>query len=282
MISFFAMPKAFRGHFGIIQRNAILSWTRIEPKPEIILFGNEDGIAEIASELGLRHVKEVARNEYGTPLVSGIFEKAQVLATHNIMCYVNADIILPKDFSRAVQRVASWKDRFLMVGKRFDVDLDQPEIYGSAEHESQLLALVKQQNPFPAQGATDYFVFPRGQYSDIPPFAIGRGLWDNWLLWRVRSLGIPLVDATPVVLAIHQNHDYSHTPQGAQGIYSGEEGRRNRELAGQRLSTFDDITHKLAPDGIHRDFRQRFLKITRPIRQKLGLHREKFKGLVSK
>jgi len=282
MFTLFSMPKAFRGHFGIIQRNAILSWTRIHPRPEIILFGEEDGIAELAREAGLRHVQEVARNEYGTPLMSDLFERAQSLASHNILCYVNADIILPRNFSQAVQRVASWRERFLMVGTRFNVDLDEPKIYDSAEQESRLLALVKSQNNPIAIGALDYFVFPRGQVADIPPFAIGRGGWDNWLLWKTRSLGIPLVDVTPVVLAIHQNHDYSYGAEpGHKDVLTGEEVKRNGQLVGRNTCTLDDITHKLTPQGMRRDFRNRFLKHTRSLRRRVGLSKENLEALKS-
>ena len=47
--TFFAMPKAFRGHVGMIQRNAIGSWLRLTPRPEILLFGDDEGIAEFAA-----------------------------------------------------------------------------------------------------------------------------------------------------------------------------------------------------------------------------------------
>ena len=282
MFTLFTMPKAFRGHFGRIQRNAILSWTRIQPRPEIILFGNEEGIAELASEAGLRHVTEVARNEYGTPLISDLFEKGQSLATHDVLCYSNADIILPRDFGQTIQSVASWRDRFLMVGSRFNVDLDEPEIYDSAEQEPRLLALVKSQNHPIWRGALDYFVFPRGHFADIPPFAIGRGGWDNWLLWKTRSQSYPLIDATPVVLAIHQNHDYSYgVGPGHKDMWTGEEWKRNDKLAGQKACTLDDITHQLTSKGIQRNFRNRFLKYTRRMRAKLGLSKENLAALKS-
>jgi len=43
MLTLFALPKPFRGRNGIIQQNAIRSWTLLEPTPEIILFGDEFG-----------------------------------------------------------------------------------------------------------------------------------------------------------------------------------------------------------------------------------------------
>ena len=42
-LTLFATPKRFQGHIDNIQRNAIASWTRLNPRPEIILFGADDG-----------------------------------------------------------------------------------------------------------------------------------------------------------------------------------------------------------------------------------------------
>jgi hypothetical protein len=78
MIALFTIPKPFRGHVAVIQRNAIQSWLQLKPACEIILFGDEEGTAEIAGEMAVRHVPEIKRNEYGTPLVNDIFYKALV------------------------------------------------------------------------------------------------------------------------------------------------------------------------------------------------------------
>jgi hypothetical protein len=53
MISFFTTPKSFSGHIGVIQRNALQSWKRLDPDDEVILLGDETGSAEAARDLGL-------------------------------------------------------------------------------------------------------------------------------------------------------------------------------------------------------------------------------------
>jgi hypothetical protein len=98
MLTVIAAPKPFQGHIGVIQRNAITSWTKLEPRPEIILFGHEEGIAEFARSLGITHIPEVSRNEYGTPLLADIFRRAESRASNNLIAYINADILLPKEF----------------------------------------------------------------------------------------------------------------------------------------------------------------------------------------
>lgn len=254
MLTLFALPKPFKGHVGVIQRNAISQWVRLLPKPEIILLGKEEGTPEIAKEFALCHIPDVKCNEFGTPLLNDLFERAQIRASCNILCYVNADIMLLGDFMGAVRRVASWCDRFLMVGRRTNVELDEPSIYGSPDQEARILALVSRRGRLAAPNAIDYFVFPRGIFTNFPPFAIGRPWWDNWFLWKARASRVPLVDASAMILAVHQNHDYSHLPQGVADVMNCEEAKQNRQLAGSRFCTIEDATHKLTSNRTQYNF----------------------------
>ena len=85
MITIFTTCKPFRDHIDIIQKNAISSWRKLKPECEIILFDNSEGSAEAANELGVKHVPEVKKNEYGTPLISDMFERAQQLAKNKVL-----------------------------------------------------------------------------------------------------------------------------------------------------------------------------------------------------
>jgi hypothetical protein len=288
MLTIFGLPKPFKGHFGVIQRNAISQWTRLRPKPEILLFGDEEGTAEIAQEFGLRHIPEIKRNRFGTPLLSDLFEKAHALASKSILCYANADMMLLGDFMNAVRQVASWRARFLMVGRRTGIDLDEPAIYESPGQEDRLRALVSQRGHLGSPFSIDYFVFPQSLFPILPRFAVGRPFWDLWLLWKALNSNIPLVDASEVVLAVHQNHDYSHLPKGAQDAMQCDEANENRALAKHGCRTIDDATHKLTANGIKSN-RRPFLssmertaqtwwwdlqRVSLPIRQPLGLRRQ--------
>jgi hypothetical protein len=65
MLTLFRTAKPFRGHRGIIQLNALKSRTLLHPDIEIILFGDDEGAAEICTECGLRHEPHVERHESG-------------------------------------------------------------------------------------------------------------------------------------------------------------------------------------------------------------------------
>lgn len=207
-ITFFACPKPFQGHIGIIQRNAIESWTRLKPRPEIILLGTDQGVAEICKELGLIHIPGVDKNEYGTPLVSSVFQIGQARASHSVVCYINSDIMLMNDFVQAIDTVVGKMPRFLVLGQRTDIDINEAWNFDVLDWESGLKSLLAQKGTLHAPCGIDFFCFLRGMYTDVPPLAIGRMKWDNWLVWRARVQGVPIVDVTEALVVIHQNHGY--------------------------------------------------------------------------
>jgi len=251
MLTIFAIPKPFRGHFGVIQQNAIASWAHLDIHPEIILFGDEEGTAEVAQKFGVTHVPDVKKNEFGTPLISDIFSQAQQRSKEPLICYINADIILLNDFSRAVTEVSRLQRAFLMSGQRWDTPITDRLDFDSSTEETLRSLALRDGVQHPPTGI-DYFVFPRNFIQSMPPFAVGRPSWDNWTLYHVRSSNAMLIDATQVVLAIHQNHDYSHHPQGEAGVWQGKESQQNFGLTGgvNTIFTLEDATHLLTPAGI--------------------------------
>jgi hypothetical protein len=112
MLTLFTTAKPFEGHSGIIQRNAPKSWKLLHPDVEVILFGDDAGSAEIASELGVRHEALVERNKFGTKRLDYIFCRAQELATHDLLCYGNCDIIFLPEFCQALKRTADAHPQF--------------------------------------------------------------------------------------------------------------------------------------------------------------------------
>jgi len=94
MLTIFATAKPFRGHTGVIYRNALQSWKALHPGIEVILFGDDLGAAETCLEFGLRHEPFVERNGFGTKRLDYLFARAQAIAQHEILCYINCDIIL--------------------------------------------------------------------------------------------------------------------------------------------------------------------------------------------
>lgn len=307
MLTFFTTAKPFRGHSWRIQRNALASWTLMHPAVEVILFGDDQGSAETARELGLRHEPYVECNEYGTKRLDYMFATARALARHDILCYVNCDIILMEDFGRALERVKAEHEQFLMLGRRWDTEMPESCDFTQANWRSQLQALALTRGVRRTPEWIDYFAFNREFFgSSIPPFVVGRVHWDQWLVWKALERKKPVVDVSPVVIAVHQNHDYGYHPQGRQGVWHGLEAGQNHQLAagGRHLRTIADATEVLHANGLKSN-RKRYwstakraalrgerwllfdvlqpmaffvLGITRPLRRALGLRSGSLRG----
>lgn len=251
-ITLFTTAKAFRGIFGIIQTNAISSWTLLNPRPEIILFGDEDGAGETAQRLGLAHVPLLKKNHYGTPLVNDLFERAQDIARHDLMCYVNADIILLDDFTAAMGKAGRLLKRsgFLAVGRKLQVER-KDLLKFERGWDGSLREIARRDGRYVTLDS-DYFLFRRGLYRGIPPFAIGRCFWSPWLVYTARKQGLPVVDATELVTAVEFKHDYSHAAStGHVPRLSGPEFELNRRLFRTcKYFTTVDATHVLTRRGL--------------------------------
>lgn len=245
VITFFTIPKPFRGHIAVIQRNALRSWTLLSKEFRVLVMGDEEGVGDAARDLGVTHLPELDRNQYGTPLLNDAFTRAHRATDHRYLCYINADILLMSDFRAAFERLVRRKRRFLMVGQRWDFDLTESMTY-EGDWESPLRANVKQRGKQHRPTGIDYFLTCREGLGVLPPFAIGRCSWDNWIIYRARQLQLPVVDASRAVMAIHQNHDYSHAG-GTKAVFMGPEARANLALAGgmKGLYTIWDSTHIL-------------------------------------
>jgi hypothetical protein len=236
-LTIFTAPKPFsKAHIATIQRNAIASWKQLGSDVKIVLLGNDPGIAEAAVELGVDHIPEVKLNSQGTPVIGSMFAiTRQAFPARNYMI-INTDIIIFPEILNSIKHACEQAGQFLMVGQRWDLDIDDP-IDFSEGWETRLKARVGAQGKLHPRGGSDYFIFPDSCYQAVPDFAIGRAGWDNWMIYEGRRQAWRVIDATPDIQVIHQNHDYSHLPDG-KPHYKLPETFENVRLAGGERTIF--------------------------------------------
>lgn len=196
--------------------------------PEVILCGNDPGVAEAAQSFGVQHLPNVRCSPQGTPLLDDTFAQVHERARGSVLAYVNADIMLMPDFISAVQQVARQHSQFLMLGRRWNLDVEESIDVEQTDWRSHLLTRLQRYGIFSGIGALDYFVFPRPLFDKLPPFAVGRAGWDSWMVGEALKQGYPVVNASQVVTAIHQNHDYNHLPGKRLEAFHGAEAKQNR------------------------------------------------------
>ena len=250
LITIFITPKGFdRDHIALIQRNAIRSWKALGADVDILLIGDDPGVEENAKALGVRYIRDVKRNASGTPMLDDIFRLARENSDSPLLAYVNADIILKRDFVETSRKILDREKKFLLVGQRWDldvqVDLEFPQGWES-EFDKDLAARGRRH---PA-GGSDYFVYPRDIFTSIPPFAIGRSGWDNWMFYEARVKGWKLINCSKAINIIHQDHDYAHLPNGLPHYRQPESAENVKAAGGKRtIFTLLDCDHELDENG---------------------------------
>ena len=253
LITLFSAPKPFTDpHIAMIQRNAIKSWTLL-PDVEVVLLGDEEGLTEAARDLGVKHVAHVECNANGTPLISSMFTLARENSNSDLLCIINTDMVLMPDFVEAAKKVKGLRSEFVLLSQRWDLDVITSLDF-SGDWSRGLRSMVHGQGQLHRPAGSDFFLFPKSCYADIPAFTIGRAGWDNWMIYKARKENWAVIDCTLSVMIVHQNHDYSHLP-GAKPHYDHPDTNENIRLAGGQANvryTILDATHQLVGDTLAR------------------------------
>jgi hypothetical protein len=250
LLTLFSTPKAFIGPVARLQRNALANWKALGPEVEILLMGDDLGVAEAAEEFGCRHVSGIARNARGTPLVDDIFRKGRKIASAPLLCYINADILVPPSITDIACSVSKRLPEFLLAGRRWNTDVYE-DLSFEGDWPARLERLRRERGVLFSPDAVDYFIFPKALFADMPPFAIGRFAWDSWILRKAKAGRIPIVDATESLAALHQNHDYAHLTRSGEAPSRdvNSECRENIRLLHEEFPDSDECNSSLAAAG---------------------------------
>lgn len=204
MLTICSTPKKWQGEQQIIQTNAVKSWLSLGC--DVLLIGDEEGTPEACDEFGCMWAAEIRRNAQGTPLMSSIFENVRDRIHTQYAIYVNADIMLCGKILEAFEACLPLKN-FLMVGERHNAEIGE-----LVDFNSNWEARIKLNTYHPGRRARDYFIYNKDMFANMPPFAVGRGKWDSWIVGESLLNNWPVIDSTKAITCIHQNHEFDHIP----------------------------------------------------------------------
>lgn len=227
-LTFFTIPRdSFDGFYGMAMNNAIKSWALLEPKPEIMLFGNTTDIQDAAQRFHCVRKPINCHRKWGIPFINGAIKQAQKHAKNPMLCFANTDMIFFQDIYDAIEAVASTFRKFLIIGRRTRVEIPSP-IDFSGDWQNELHDLASEKGRLANDLGIDYWIFKRGLYQNVPPLLIGHRVWHCWLVWDVWRRGIPVINATEAILAVHQD------PMGRRGrrVKAGPGFRYNIKAVG--------------------------------------------------
>lgn len=260
-LTMFSCPKGLKN--PVVLQNeelALRSWLAFHPPVEIVLIAEQagNGVPELAARYGVRYevLQDTDFSPSGTPLLSSVFQVAEHIAPKDgLMMYINADIVLPANAPAVIKSVLKRvrePEKLLMTGQRTDCSSGlNYEDQDVMKRNRMLVRYMLLKNITDAgvienyfghcvphgNGGKDYFVYKRGLWerlgSPMLSFALGRPAFDDWMLLMAHHFGIAL-DASPVLGALHLQHDYKHVESVGSGsrlaIFKGADRRYNMQL----------------------------------------------------
>lgn len=224
MMTLFCSPKAFRGESEFNQLNALRSWRALGKEIDILVFGDSIGSEEAAQSVSATHISKVPTSPSGAPLFNFMAAYTQSRGRYDLQLYANADILFDKSILLAMETTASKRERFLLVGER--IDLPEGAVLDVRKLDwRQAVETLLADGSAASHGPTgvDYFGYRRNTWAHLPPVFMGRAMCDQALLHHCLGNRIPVVDATPVIFAVHQFHGYSHVKGGSSEVFAGGE-----------------------------------------------------------
>lgn len=255
MLTMFTTLRPFTdAHAALIQHNAIGSWLALEPVPQIVLMGNDAGVADAAREYSLLHLPEVETNEEGVPTRSSMCQLARQVAEHERMCLINGDIIILDGFYKALKHIRL--QQFVAGGRRYNMEIHDKICFSHANWRIPLQNRLDQEGELFSPSAIDYVVYSRSiSPSVLPPFPMNNGDWDPWFLFQHRQRGIPVVDLSRMVTVIHQNHQTPEETKRRRRKWYWEAGGMEitRQAGGlSSMITLREADYVVTSDGLER------------------------------
>ncbi|HZX48785.1 MAG TPA: hypothetical protein VFF47_06165 [Nitrospirota bacterium] len=229
MITFLSSPKPFSGILYKNQLNAIQSWINVHPNAEVILYGDSPGCKEVCAILGIKHVDKIECSPSGVPYFGAIVDHAQKYALYDIQIYLNCDILLTQAILDAIKMV--YFPRFLIVGQRIDLGEEANISFQKDNWHLYMATLIRNgYAKLHAPSGMDYFIFTRGLWDGMKPLVIGRAGYDSALVSFCLKHSIPIIDATYMIPALHQYHDYNHLKNKEKEVMSGVDAMNNQRM----------------------------------------------------
>ncbi len=226
MFSIASTFKPFEGPNRINQVNALASWRALSPDIEILAFGEAEGLGEQVPVFGIQQIAEIPLSSEGLPRIDLILRTVSDLARHDLIVYLNADIILFADFIEALKSIHL--PRFLMIGQRTDVHINGLLDFGDGESRERTRKWLLEKGEIHRPAGIDYFAFRRGSLPALPPMYAGAAGWDNLTIFLCRQNEIPVVDATLAATVFHPNHPYKLLADGRTVAFNGQAAMENQ------------------------------------------------------
>ncbi len=237
--------------YNLSIRNSVESWKKaILPHGNIILFDDLKGRIKGLSNIDdITVIEELKKNRWNIPTLDYMFHQAkEAYPRTQYICYVNGDIILPDDFYDRIAPLFELKTEFMLGASPFDIPC--PFFINYSDKDWYTKVISQHGGYWRGDVAIDLFLFTRNALRRIPPFAVGRSAYDNYLIGHGKEVTGTLINGTRGIGAIHQDHDYRPF-KNFYHVVSLPEAEKNKKIAGGYCRcSLKMATHVLDQNGL--------------------------------
>lgn len=205
MITLYTTFRSFKHpKYAKIQHDAIASWLRLKPVPQIVALGDDGGTAEVCKRYGFKHIPVIPVSKAGTPYMDTLIQRAEDVAKHDIMLLCCSDIIITQDTIPAARAIKKLKDQFCVCARKKHVQCHKGKVT---------------EVRWATWQAGDYWLHSKGIFKGMPRFLIGRHLLERWM-YRFLCNKDALIDGTPAITVKHQLHPHDFKPEHGELRYN--------------------------------------------------------------
>jgi len=231
--------------YGIIQYNAIKSWTLLKPRPQILVMGTDPGSEDLCKELDVTYVPDVEVNVENVPIIPSMIKIAEKMSTNDVLALCSSDIILFQDVIATCKAMANRPkelNEFCGMAIKFNKKINQ-KINFSGDWRKE----IKKNTWSAGAWAGDYFLHNKGYWKeDMPPFVIGRARCDNWMVWYGVVQRGCLVNMTEALTIIHHSHEKFETNGRGEGLTNTPGFKNNQKF--YKIKGINDAPWKMNKD----------------------------------
>ena len=229
-VTLFSAPSTFTGSENDLNRQALLSWLHLSPRPQVVLLGNHSSLHQVAAEFpGLVTVEpNIDYSFTGLPMFHSMVARANA-ATTNVTVLISPTVMLMQDFMPGLRKVAAtFPSEWALVAQRLEIS-DLPfrfvhkgggivflehSVTGESMIDREMstfvrtsgkLSLLEGVNVWAWTVASDEPLFA----APMPSFTYGAGYHDQWMARAFAQAGSRIVvDATDALVGFHVRGPY--------------------------------------------------------------------------
>lgn len=219
----------------LVHRRTVKNWSSLRPNVRPVLYAedqprgeessnDEIEILDFARQLGWTVLTCNGTSSTKVPVLRWLFTDATTRFRSEFYGFANADILFDGGLIETLKTLIGRFRKFLMIGTRVDCHVATDCSFDDRRTREPVL-----------KNAQDYFVTTRTgfDWESVPDFVIGRAGYDNWLVTRAMVGGIPVVDTSATVTALHQMVDGDD--HSTHFVQVNNDSKVNYVLAGKRF-----------------------------------------------